>query len=365
MVGSPSYNYVRLASARGRGASSRRAGDQVHVVSNRQKSPTAPLDQFRPMLVQALKGAAPADDADMYRTLRYHMGWCDPEGNPADASFGKALRPLLCLFMCQAVGGRVEQALPAAVALELIHNFSLIHDDIQDEDQERRHRPTVWVLWGRNKALVSGNALRLVADRAMERLSAAGVRDDRALGAARYLTGRYLEMIEGQYLDLSYERQSNITMGDYLDMVGRKTGALIEAAMYLGAYLGTEDDQQVEALRRCGRLLGLAFQARDDVLGIWGDADVMGKATGADLKKQKRSLPVVFGLQSARGRDRERLVAIASGPPPNGAQVEEALSILDGVGAREYSQALAEEKAADAMSIARGAGLTPQVLQDL
>lgn len=342
---------------------------QVHVVSESTRkdvdSPTLPLDRFRPMLMAALKLGLPADDASIYRTLRYHMGWSGPEGQPADASFGKALRPLLCLFTCRAVGGRTERALPAAVALELIHNFSLMHDDIQDEDKERRHRPTVWVLWGRNKALVSGNALRLVADLTMQRLSAVGNDDTRALSAMRYITERYLEMIEGQYLDLSFERKPDITMDDYLDMVGRKTGALIEAAMYLGAYLGTENERQVETLRQCGRLLGLAFQVRDDVLGIWGDAEVMGKATGADLKKQKRSLPVVFGLQNAQGNGRERLVAIASGPPPDGAQVEEALSILEGVGAREFSQRLAEQKAAEAMAMARQADLAPQVLSEL
>lgn len=328
-------------------------------------SPTAPLDEYRPMLNAALKGAVPADDAGVYRTLRYHMGWVDPEGRPADASFGKALRPLLCLFTCKAVGGDPGQALPAAVALELIHNFSLIHDDIQDEDKERRHRPTVWAVWGRPQALVAGNALRIVADQAIQGLAGCGVVPERAAGATRYLTDRYLEMIEGQYLDLSFERRPDISVDDYLDMVGRKTGALIEAAMYLGAFLGTESAEQVETLRRCGRLLGLAFQARDDVLGIWGDAEVLGKATGADLRKQKRSLPVVFGLQRTKGATHERLVEIASGPPPDGAQVEEALSILEAAGAREFSQGLAEQKASEALARAREAALPPQVLEDL
>lgn len=317
------------------------------------------------MVVTALKEAVPDSVTPLYRLLRYHMGWLDQEGRPAEASQGKALRPLLCLFVCDAVGGDPAQAMPAAVALDLIHNFSLIHDDIQDEDRERRHRPTLWVLWGRPQALVAGNAMRLVADRALQTLSSRGVPQERVLGASRYLTERYLEMIEGQYLDLNYEGRTDITVDDYLTMISRKTGTLLEAAMYLGAYLGSEDQERVAALRRCGRLLGLAFQARDDILGIWGDEDVLGKATGADLRKQKRSLPVVYALQMSTGARKRRLQELASRPQLEDTYVEEALGILEQTGAQEFAQRLADEKGAEALEWARAAALPQDAQQDL
>ena len=277
------------------------------------------------------------------------MGWVDAQGAPYSGATGKALRPTLCLFTCEAVGGVAAQAMPVALALELIHNFSLIHDDIQDGDQERHHRPTVWVQWGIPTALVAGNAMRVLADSAMHGLLERDVALPAALHAQSILTQRYLEMIEGQYLDLSFETRTDVTPDEYLTMVAKKTGALLEAATHLGALLGTQNAERVEALRRCGRLLGLAFQARDDVLGVWGETGLTGKAVGADIRRKKKSLPVVHAFHQAGDAARKRLTELYQGDALDDSAVDAVLDVMEELGSREFSQRVAEEKAQEAL----------------
>jgi geranylgeranyl diphosphate synthase type I len=325
------------------------------------------LERYRSELDAALRHAlsegepfgSPQTAPGLLGMLRYHMGWEDAAGSPTRGSVGKGLRPTLCLFTCEAVGGRAEQAVPAAVALEMVHNFSLIHDDIQDQDRERHHRPTVWALWGKPLALIAGNVMRTLADGAALDLPGQGVPARKAPGALAVLTARYLEMIEGQYLDLTFEERQEVSPAEYLDMVGRKTGALMEASLHLGAYLGTDDGERVEALRRCGRLLGLAFQARDDLLGIWGDPTLTGKAVGADLRRRKKSLPVVYAFQKAAPPQRARLHELYSQEELDEDAVAEVLTILDTVDAQSYTQALAEEKRDEALAQACQARLPP------
>ena len=173
---------------------------------------------------------------------RYCMGWSDKDGRPVNGVMGKSLRPSLCLFACEAVGGHMKNALPAAASLELIHNFSLIHDEIEDFDETRHHRPTLWALWGINKALVAGNVLRILADRSMEMMrNDEGKDTERILKGVELLTEACLEMIEGQYMDISFEGRIDITLDQYMAMIARKTGALIRCSLHLGAVMGTEN----------------------------------------------------------------------------------------------------------------------------
>ena len=298
--------------------------------------------------------------------LRYHMGWETSKGVSAQAISGKRLRPALCLFTCEAVGGNAINAMPAAVALELIHNFSLIHDDIQDLDLERHSRETVWAVWGKPKALIAGNSMRAYADATLYQLELSGITPEDTLEVLRVLTECCLELIEGQYLDLSFESRLDVTPGEYLDMVSRKTGALIEAAMHLGAVIGGAEISQVGALARCGRLLGLAFQARDDVLGIWGDSDVLGKATGADIRRKKKSLPVVYSLTKANKSQRKRLEQLYNTTEELGDEaVEEVMGILDALDAHDYAQSVAEDMEAKAIATAKEAELGPKAQASL
>lgn len=290
-------------------------------------------------LRDALSGSLP-----VYDMLRYYMGWVDVEGNPCAGTEGKYLRPTLCLFACEATGGMAHQAMPVAAALELVHNFSLIHDDIQDKDEMRHHRKTLWAVWGMPKALVAGNVLRITADAALEGLLMRGVTQECALQVVNQLTQAYLEMIEGQYLDISFEGQHDVGLNQYLDMIARKTGALIRCSFATGALVGSPDAATVAAFRKSGEALGLIFQVRDDVLGVWGDEASTGKPVGADIRRKKNSFPVVYAMSQAKDADRQRLLDIYNNSDEMvEADVEDVLHIMDAVNTRDYAHTLAAE----------------------
>lgn len=321
--------------------------------------------RYRPHIVSGLRQSLASNHLHVYQMLRYSMGWSDANGRPAAATVGKAVRPTLCLFACEATGGTVGSALPAAVSLELIHHFSLIHDDIQDRDEMRHHRPTLWAVWGEPKALVGGNTLRVIADTFMWRMAEEGVAPDKALAVVGLLTEAYLEMIEGQYLDLSFEGRPDIGLHAYLDMISRKSGALIRCALNLGALIGSHDAATVRAFRECGRSLGLLFQIRDDVLGIWGDEEATGKPVGADIMRKKNTLPVVYAMSRAQGRDRDLLLSIYRGQTVGDDEVSSVLEVMERVRAREYAQSLASEYREKALEPLSSVELAPEARRDM
>ncbi|MBI2303351.1 MAG: polyprenyl synthetase family protein [Chloroflexi bacterium] len=264
--------------------------------------------------------------------MRYHLGWEDTAGRAWEGVSGKRLRPLLCILVCDAVGGDYRRALPAAAALELIHNFSLIHDDVQDASPERHHRPTVWRLWGVPQAINAGDGMFALACLAALHLEEVGVAPQLVTRVSGILAHACLELCRGQYLDIHYESCPEVTLVDYLKMIGQKTAALITASFEVGALLGTEDEGMVARLRECGRAWGLAFQMRDDILGVWGDERVTGKPTGGDIRAKKKSLPVVWALEKAPTPLRESLLTIygrESLADSDVARVEEILAALD------------------------------------
>ena len=308
--------------------------------------------RYKSRVEQELSRAVPApEETDPYLLLRYHLGWVDRHGTPAQSpvSQGKALRPTLCLFACEALDEDPARAVPAAVALELIHNFSLIHDDIQDQDAERRHQPTVWSLWGVPRALVAGNALQSVGDVALLDISRHQVPPETVLKVSKILTDSYLEMIQGQCLDLAFESSTTISTEDYLQMIAYKTGALIRSSLEIGALLATGDPTAFGAFSRFGGCLGRAFQIRDDFLGIWGDEANTGKAAANDIRRRKKSFPVVFALGQARGQAQDDLLRIYGQEELDEEDVDRVLAVLDEVGAREQSQMLTEASAAEAL----------------
>ena len=321
------------------------------------------FNRYRADLNEAMRRQVSSDRVGVYDMLRYYLGWVDKYGNPCSATEGKALRPTLCLFACEATGGPVSQALPAAVALELIHNFSLIHDDIQDRDETRHHRPTLWAEWGVPRALVAGNVLRIVADMSLNGLGEPHADTERVLGVVNLLTEAYLEMIEGQYLDISYEGRRDIGMGDYLDMIARKTGALIRCSLNLGAMIGTRHAATVEAFRDFGRSLGYVFQIRDDVLGVWGDEESTGKPVGADILRKKNSLPVVYAMSVASGSEKQLLVETYGRDHLNDDDVAMVLGVMDEVRTREYAHRIAADHCDAAMRALSAVELDPEIRQ--
>lgn len=304
--------------------------------------------RYTDLVRDGLVAAVPhADLTDLNLLLQYHLGWTDRDGNPAasGASQGKALRPTLCMFACEALEGDLSQALSAAASIELIHNFSLIHDDIQDQDLERRHQPTVWALWGQPKALVAGDALQSVGDLAMLRSAQLGVVSSTTVRVSRILTQAYTEMIEGQCQDLSFEGRTSITTDDYLHMISCKTGALIRCSVEIGATLATEDREVTQAFANFGSYLGRAFQIRDDYLGVWGDESATGKSADNDIRRRKKSFPAVFALERASGAARDDLYRIYSQEELEDSDVDRVMAIMDELGTSRYAQQLTQESA--------------------
>jgi len=272
-----------------------------------------------------------------YGMMHYHLGWVDKEFNPIKADAGKRLRPLLCLLTCQAAGGDFRKALPAAAALELLHNFSQIHDDIEDRDEERRHRPTLWRLWGVPQAINVGDGMMSLVYLSLSKLWERGIFGEKVQDVTEVFLQMYRQLCEGQYLDISFEGRPDVTVEEYLAMIERKTAALISSSAQIGAMLATDDPRTVESCRIFGRNLGLAFQITDDILGIWGDPEVTGKPVGGDILRKKKSLPIVHAL----GKE-STLRQIYSQDRITPEDMKGVLKILAGLAAREYARDLAQ-----------------------
>ncbi len=324
------------------------------------------LTKYRSEIDSELKSIFAEHRLPLYDMMKYHMGWADVKGKPIRVgSNGKALRPTLCLLACEAVGGSYKKALPAAAALELVHNFSLIHDDIQDGDMERRHRPTVWSIWGKPQAINAGTAMRSLANLALERLKTKGFSTSRCLQAHRLLEDSSLRLIEGQYLDISYETRIDITVGDYLNMIEGKTAALIACSVELGATLGTTRQPVIDCFRRFGKNLGIAFQIMDDILGIWGDESKTGKPSGNDIRRKKKTFPIVYALQTATGNMRKKLVAIYQKNALDEKLVLAVLGHLEFLQAREYAQKTAISYRDKALGALKKVSLAGSALKEL
>jgi geranylgeranyl diphosphate synthase, type I len=269
--------------------------------------------------------------------MQYHLGWRDECLGPSAIPGGKRIRPLMCLVACGAAGGDPRLALPAAAGLELLHNFSLIHDDIEDNSPTRRHRPTVWKLFGMPQACNVGDGMFGLAHLAFYRLRDRGVADRIVLEALRLFDETCLSLTEGQYLDMDFEKRAEVSANEYFRMIAAKTGALLATSPQLGALVAGAAPEQVEMYRAYGSAMGRAFQLQDDVLGIWGDESVTGKSTASDILSKKKSLPVIYALSyPATG---QRLANLYAKSPVTEAEVPEVLALLDESEARQYVEA--------------------------
>jgi geranylgeranyl diphosphate synthase type I len=287
----------------------------------------------------------------MYEMVRYHMG-LDGSG-----SSGKRLRPLLGLLAFASITGTWERALPGAAAVELGHNFSLIHDDIEDRDRERRHRATLWTVQGIPQAINTGDAVFVLSRIALHRLTSLGFSDSKVLRLMRLYDDTCLALCEGQYIDIwTSEHETTMTVDLYFDMIGRKTAALIAASIEAGALLATDDEAVIARYRQFGWALGLAFQLNDDLLGIWGREQSTGKEP-SDLAKHKKTLPVIYALEHASPDDRARLLALYADPEPGAAQLTEAMAIVDRTGAQEYTRGEARRWRDEAIAALDSAGV--------
>jgi geranylgeranyl diphosphate synthase type I len=283
--------------------------------------------------------------------MREHLGF-DGERDTG----GKMLRPALCLLACEAVGALMERALAAAAAIELLHNFTLIHDDIEDASDTRHGRETLWRRHGIPLAINAGDGMFVLAQRTLLDLEQTGVPPDRILAAARVLDEACVILCEGQHLDLSFESRHRVSLAEYEAMIAGKTAALLGASVEIGAMAGGADDITSRALGECGRMLGMAFQVHDDVLGVWGDESQTGKPVADDIRSRKKSFPIVWAFEQAPRRAREELDRIYTGEMDEPA-VNRAVALLEESGARAAATDTAERWLDDALSQLNGLDL--------
>src|ERR1700734_106876 len=294
---------------------------------------------------------------DVRIVAAYHLGFVDANGTPTGSgSGGKALRPALALLSARAAGASPERGVTAAVAVELVHNFSLLHDDIMDNDTERRHRPTAWTVFGIGAAILAGDALLALAqDLLLEDGTPQGA------WAARCLSAAVQRLIGGQGSDLAFEKRDDVTLAECLDMAGDKTAALMACACSIGAvHLGAPPTLAM-ALAGFGAHVGLAFQLTDDLLGIWGAPEVTGKPVRADLSARKKSLPVVAALTSGTPAATELAGILASDAELTEEDLIHAADLVVAAGGRQWAEQEADARLAAAAASLDGAGVPADV----
>jgi geranylgeranyl diphosphate synthase, type I len=320
------------------------------------------LSWSRDLVDPALRAAVERLPESVRRVAGYHFGWRDEKGQPVEppggagqSASGKAMRPALVLLAARAVGGSAESAVPAACAAELVHNFTLLHDDVMDGDLMRRHRPTSWSVFGSGAAILAGDALLTLA---FDVLAGAGPDGGAVAGASmRTLSTVLFELVDGQSADLSFEERADVELRECVRMAAGKTGSLLGGACSLGAIFGGGSAKQVDRLRGFGEHVGLAFQFVDDLLGIWGDPGTTGKPVYSDLANRKKTLPVVATLTAATPHARELAGLYEREGPLTEDELERAAELIESAGGRAWTEEQADEHLARALSCLRGAGL--------
>ncbi len=318
------------------------------------------LSRARDAVMPAMTAAVDRLTPELRRVVSYHLGWTDADGRPVDASGGKGIRPALAILSAEAAWADGTVGVPGAVAIELIHNFSLIHDDVIDGDDTRRHRPTVWAQFGIGRAIVVGDALQTLATQVLLDVP-------RGVAAARCLGAATAAMIAGQAEDIAFESRITVSIEQCMAMSAGKTGALLGCASSIGAVLAGAPEATVGALRDYGTHLGLAFQAVDDLLGIWGDPERTGKPAGSDLRQRKKTMPIVAALASGADEAIELRVLLSNGHLDDG-HVERAVDLVEACGARSWTEVRAKahlDAALGALNRVRMNPLAHRELSDL
>lgn len=251
---------------------------------------------------------------------------------------GKRLRPTLLLLSTRVVGGEVEASIPAAVAVELLHNFTLVHDDIMDRDELRRGMPTVHKIWGEALAILAGDLLFSKAFEAMFSCLDYGVSEERVLNSIKQLAWASTTVAEGQALDMSFEERVDVSEEEYFEMIEKKTGALFKASTTIGAIVGGGGSSEVESLGEYGRMLGIAFQIQDDILGVVGDEKVLGKPVGSDIREGKKTIIVIHALENLKPQDREKILSILGDRSASREEIEEVVEMFKSIGSIEYAR---------------------------
>jgi geranylgeranyl diphosphate synthase type I len=340
------------------------------------------LAEARQLVQPAQRAAVAWLDGPLREVAEYQAGWTEADGTPCNRA-GKAIRSTLALVCARAatpvsrpgpphlsaVGTEevVDAAVTAGVAVELVHEFSLLHDDVMDADTMRRHRPTAWVVFGISRAVLAGDALLVLATDllATGSLAHSATSGGPGIPPVKVLMQALVELCRGQSADLAFQDRDRVGLDECLAMAEGKTGALLGAACQLGAIAGGADQAAAQAYRAFGRQLGVAFQLVDDLLGIWGDPTVTGKAAGADLACRKRSLPVVAALVSGAPAGRELAQMYAGHRSLDETAIIHAAELVEAAGGRAWAQAEADRRMRAALRALARADPDPAAAADL
>ena len=310
-----------------------------------------------------LRAVFEAREGFLYDVLRYHLGWVDRQGSPVDAPQPPHFQALLSLLCCEANSGDFHPALPAAAAVELVHNFTLVHGDVQSNRSGNEDRPSIWWIWGPAQAINAGDGLHALGRTTIMRLARWDVPPERILKAMQSLDRACLTSCEGQYMDLEFQDQLSVTSQAYLDMVSRKTGSLAACAAELGALAAGAPSEVSGLFASMGNQLGMAWQINQDVLELWGErGDGM---TTANVLNKKKSLPLIYALESVPVAQKRELGSIYMKRVLQPEDVSRLIEILDGVDARAFAQGHSNELARDALASLAGTGLPEERLTPL
>lgn len=303
--------------------------------------------------------------AKLYAMMSYHLGWLDGNLRAAEQYKGKRFRPLLCLLTYNSLSHMFEKAVPLAAGIELIHNFSLIHDDIEDRDEMRRHRPTVWKVFGIPHAINAGDGMHVLSNIAALRLAEKNVSPEKVVEILKILNEAVMKLCEGQYLDMSFEAAMDVQVASYLEMIEKKTAALIEASCGTAAILGTEDEETIGHFRSFGRNIGTAFQIADDILGVWGKKEKTGKDEKSDIEKKKKSLPIIYAFENSNKKEHEILLKIYKKKEVEKRDKEEFLKILNSINARAYCEKAAKSYKEKALLELKRTGIKNEAIEKI
>ncbi|WP_324291103.1 polyprenyl synthetase family protein [Mycobacterium sp. Aquia_213] len=317
------------------------------------------LNDARESITPLLRKMVHRLDPSTRLVTSYHLGWCDKDGAPTNTNGGKAIRPALALLGAGVAGAEPEAALPGAVAVELVHNFSLVHDDLIDGDAERRHRPTVWAQWGAPTAVLAGDAMLSLAHEVLLDL-----RSPHARTAEAMLAAATRELIRGQTLDIAFESRRAVSLDECIDMARGKTGALISVSAAIGAVLTGAPTEMTDALAAYGDHLGVAFQLVDDLLGIWGQPEMTGKPVYSDLRSHKKTLPVTWVIENGGAAGRQLAAWLDDeSRDPTDAELADIAELVEQGGGRAWATdeaarraALADEAVTQAGAVSEPAG---------
>jgi len=324
--------------------------------------------EYAPRVEQEMRAILSSPSAPfepLYGMMHYHLGWVDASFSPRQAYPGKLVRPSLLLLSCEAVGGDWKAALPAAAAVELLHNFSLIHDDIEDDSLTRRGRPTVWSVWGIAHAINVGDIMFSHAYHAISRLHTNGIATETVRTAYGLLNEACISLCQGQYLDLAFEGKGEVDVALYLQMIEKKTASLIACSAEMGALLGGAHTSVVRRYRRFGHEVGIGFQIMDDILGIWGDPEITGKPACDDLRAKKKTLPVLHSMAQEKEPHTGTLRDLYSRDQIADPEIESLLKALERTASRQHAHDVLRERRDKALRELKAVGVHNEAQQRL